>query len=157
MKTQWHNSRSVQTKTGAVLYRIGERPWRSSDQPTLFITFWQVLRNNRWRSNKHNEKKNKNQQHLACFSLFSIFWSNWHFSQVVWHFWFTWTLQPWWMTVVFCLAKSVVRKTEQHFLEIYLMPFKSISQMHLTGNKSFILCLASLAASNSKIVEKFSA
>jgi len=28
--------------TGAVSYRIGERSWRSSSQPTPFITFWQV-------------------------------------------------------------------------------------------------------------------
>jgi len=46
-------------KEWAVSYRIGERPWRSSSQPTPFIIFWQVLRNNRWTSNKHNEKKNK--------------------------------------------------------------------------------------------------
>jgi len=38
---------------------IGERPLRSSSQPTPFITFWQVLRNNSWTSNKYNEKKNK--------------------------------------------------------------------------------------------------
>jgi len=42
-----------------VSYRTGERPWRSSSQPTPFIIFWQVLRNNSWTSNKHNEKKNK--------------------------------------------------------------------------------------------------
>jgi len=36
---------------GAVSYRIGERLWRSAGQPTPFITFWQVLRNNSWRSN----------------------------------------------------------------------------------------------------------
>jgi len=42
--------------------RIGERPWRSSSQPTPFIIFWQVLRNNSWTSNKHNEKKNKNKK-----------------------------------------------------------------------------------------------
>ena len=43
-------------------YRIGERPWRSSSQPTPFIIFWQVLTNNSWTSNKHNEKKNKNKK-----------------------------------------------------------------------------------------------
>jgi len=42
-----------------VSYRIGERPWRSSIQPTPFIIFEQVLRNNSWRSNRHDEKKNK--------------------------------------------------------------------------------------------------
>jgi len=40
-------------------HRIGERPWQSSSQPTPFISFWQLLRNNSWRSNRHNEKKNK--------------------------------------------------------------------------------------------------
>jgi len=42
-----------------VSYRIGERPWRSSSQPTPFVIFGQVLRNNSWTSNKHNEKKTK--------------------------------------------------------------------------------------------------
>ena len=45
-------------------YRIGERPWRSSSQPTSFITFWQVLRNNSCTSNKHNEKKNKKRMNV---------------------------------------------------------------------------------------------
>ena len=45
-------------------YRTGERPWRSSSQPTPFIIFWQVLRNNSWTSNKHNEKKNKKKQRM---------------------------------------------------------------------------------------------
>ena len=45
-------------------YRIGERPWRSSSQPTPFITFRQVLRNNSWTSNKYNEKKNKNKKQM---------------------------------------------------------------------------------------------
>ena len=45
-------------------YRISERPWRSSSQPTLFIAFWQVLRNNSWTSNKHNEKKNKKRMNV---------------------------------------------------------------------------------------------
>ena len=45
-------------------YRIGERPWRSSSQPTPFIPFRQVLRNNSWTSNKHNEKKNKTKKRM---------------------------------------------------------------------------------------------
>jgi len=32
-------------------YRISEGPWRLFGQRTPFITFWQVLRNNSWRSN----------------------------------------------------------------------------------------------------------
>jgi len=44
-------------KKGAVSHRIGEGHWRSSSQPTPFITFWQVLRNNSWRSNKQWKKK----------------------------------------------------------------------------------------------------
>ena len=46
---------------GALSYRIDERPWRTYGQPTPFITFWQVLRNNSWRSNKHDEKKTENE------------------------------------------------------------------------------------------------
>jgi len=57
----------------------------------------------------------------------------------------------------FLSCKICSQEDGKHFLEIYLMPFKSTSQMHLTGTKSFVLCLASLEASNSKIVEKFSA
>jgi len=41
-------------KEGAVSYRIGEGPWRSSSQPTLFFSFWEVLENNTWKWNKHN-------------------------------------------------------------------------------------------------------
>jgi len=37
----------------------------------------------------------QNQKHLAYFSLFGIFWSDFSiFLQVVWHFLFTWTWQP---------------------------------------------------------------
>ena len=39
-----------------------EKHW--SSQPTPFIIFWQVLRNNSWTSNKHNEKKNKNKKRM---------------------------------------------------------------------------------------------
>jgi len=34
----------------------------SSSQPTLFITFWKVLQNNSWRSNKYS-KENKQTEH----------------------------------------------------------------------------------------------
>jgi len=44
MKIQWHNNWSMWTKRGTVSYRIGEGPWRSSSQPTPFITFWKVLK-----------------------------------------------------------------------------------------------------------------
>jgi len=37
-----------------VTYRIGEVPWRSSSQPTLFGTFWKVFKHNSWRSDKHS-------------------------------------------------------------------------------------------------------
>jgi len=37
-----------------VSHRIGEGPWPSFSQPTLFIIFWHVLNNNSWRSNKHS-------------------------------------------------------------------------------------------------------
>ena len=37
MKMQWHNVWSVWTKRGAVSYRIGEGPRRSSSQPSLFF------------------------------------------------------------------------------------------------------------------------
>jgi len=39
MKIQWHNSWWMLTKNGTVSYRIGEGPWRSSSQPTLFYHF----------------------------------------------------------------------------------------------------------------------
>jgi len=39
-----------------VSYRIGERLWRSSGQPTLLITFSKMLKHNNWRSNKHGAK-----------------------------------------------------------------------------------------------------
>jgi len=37
------NAWSVQTKTAAVSSRIGEGPQRSSSQPTLFFSYWEVL------------------------------------------------------------------------------------------------------------------
>jgi len=37
---------SKATKIVTVSHRIGERPWRSSCQPSLFETFWQVVENN---------------------------------------------------------------------------------------------------------------
>jgi len=64
MKTQWHNSWAVWAKRDVVSYRIGKRPWRLFSQPTPFITFWQVLINNTWTSNKQYEKKNKNKKQL---------------------------------------------------------------------------------------------
>ena len=36
---------------------IGERPWRSSGQPTPFITFCQVIEKQQWQINRHNDKK----------------------------------------------------------------------------------------------------
>jgi len=38
-------------QSATVSHKIGERPWRSSCQPTPFITFWTVLKNNSWKSN----------------------------------------------------------------------------------------------------------
>jgi len=38
MKTQWLNNWSTWTESVTALCWIGERPWRSSTQPTPFIT-----------------------------------------------------------------------------------------------------------------------
>jgi len=39
----------MQTKSVVVSHKVGEGPWRSSSQPSPFITFWQVLENNSWK------------------------------------------------------------------------------------------------------------
>ena len=46
MKMHWRNGWSVKTKRGAVSYRIDEGPQRSSSQPNLFFSFWEVLKDN---------------------------------------------------------------------------------------------------------------
>jgi len=46
-----------------VSYRIGEGPCRSSSQPTLFISFWEVLKNNTWKSNNNSYENKANAEH----------------------------------------------------------------------------------------------
>jgi len=54
MKTQWLNNWSFWTDSVTVSHRIGEAPWRSFSQSSLFITFGKVSKIHSWKSNKHS-------------------------------------------------------------------------------------------------------
>ena len=62
-RSKWKLNGTIadQCKQRGALCHIGlakDRGGHLVNQPR-YITFWQVLRSNSWRSNKHNEKKNK--------------------------------------------------------------------------------------------------
>jgi len=90
MKTQWLNNWSFWTGSVTASYRIGEKPWRSSSQPRLWLfeTCWKNTDRNQISTVRKNKQANIKQGEVNLKANKACIWTQRSWSNLIediWH------------------------------------------------------------------------